>query len=62
MTAGSRGNDFAGTSRSDPGSIAAQRGGSSGSLGKLTVVRTPRSSRKFASPSIEPRASASGFT
>ena len=50
MTPALPGNALAGSSRSEPGSSAAHRGGSSGSFGKLTVVDTPRDLQEVCEP------------
>src|SRR5262249_4907341 len=48
--------------RSRPGRMSAQRGSRCGWFGYAHVTDVPRSRRWCASPSIEPSASASGFT
>ena len=62
ITAGSFGNADGGTSASVPGIIEAHRGSPNGSFGNEHTVCFARPRRWFERPSIEPSASASGFT
>src|SRR5918999_257340 len=61
-TDGSFGTSPGPTRRSFPGRASTHRGSSSRGLGVAATTRVPRAARKFASPRVDPMASASGFT